>query len=91
MYWGETTDQNATHWTTRMSRSKTHAVASQERQEYRLVVYRRAQERFREAMAGGAMTRTAAAWRALQDVCTTYDLAPAEWSLLIHCLMTTTA
>lgn len=91
MYWDETTGQSAPRWTTQTPHRTAHAAASRERQEYRLAVYRRAQERFREAMAGGTMARTAAAWRALQDVCTTYDLAPAEWTLLIHCLMTTTA
>lgn len=91
MYWDETTDQHARSWTTPAPHRQSCGVASRERQEYRLAVYRRAQERFGAIMAGGAVTRTTATWRALQEVCATYDLEPAEWGLLIHCLMTTAA
>jgi hypothetical protein len=89
MYWDETTDQRAKSWTTHAPNLKLCGVASRERQEYRLAVYRRAQERFREMVAGGAVTRTTATWRALQEVCATYDLEPAEWGMLIRCLMIT--
>lgn len=87
MYWDETTDQRAKSWTAPAPRQTPSGVASRERQEYRLAIYRRAQERFHEIVAGGAVTRTTATWRALQDVCATYDLEPAEWGLLIRCLM----
>ncbi|GEM_PF-4247201 len=91
MYWDDTPDRSAKSWTMHAPRRKPRGVASRERQEYRLAVYRRAQERFREILAGGAVTRTTATWRALQDVCRTYDLEPAEWGLLIHCLMSTSS
>ena len=88
MYWDETSSQSANYKMAHAPHGKTRGVASRERQEYRLAAYRRAQERFRDAMASGAMTRTAATWRALQDVCSAYNLEPAELGLLIHCLMT---
>ena len=87
MNWDETTDQRAMCWTAPASRPNPGGVASHERQAYRLAVYRRAQDRFAELVAGGAVTRTTATWRAFQEVCATYDLEPAEWGLLIRCLM----
>jgi hypothetical protein len=88
MYWDETPSQSAKYTTAAAPHGKIRDGASRERQEYRLAAYRRAQERFRDAMASGAGTRTAATWRALQDVCSAYTLEPAELGLLIHCLMT---
>ena len=88
MYWDETPNQSAKYRMMHAPHGKTRGVASRERQEYRLAAYRRAQEDFRNAMASGTVTRTAATWRALQNVCSAYTLEPAEWGLLIHCLMT---
>ncbi|MHB8646015.1 MAG: hypothetical protein ACYDAR_09540 [Thermomicrobiales bacterium] len=88
MYWDEPTSQSAKSWTTTVPHRKARGTVDRERQEYRLAVYRQAQERFRAIAADGAVNRTTAMWRALQDVCGTYDLEPAEWGLLIRCLMT---
>lgn len=88
MYWDETPNQRDNCRVAQSPYRKARGVVSRERQEYRLAAYRRAQGCFHDAMASGAVTRTAATWRALQDVCGAYTLEPAEWGLLIHCLMT---